>query len=185
MTTFISIFSYGLGSVGLMLNITNYFCIWYSLRYFTFFIIGMRLRQHRESITMRVPLTIYILLDIVLFIICQIIKSYEGVIFKLLLSGLNYTLNICGAFAAFYGLQTLANKINWQNNKIFKALSSKSMPIYLFHQQIIYFTILLFNGKVNPYINSILNFVIALTFSFTISYVMMNFKLTRFLLGEK
>ena len=59
------------------------------------------------------------------------------------------------------------------------------MPMYLFHQQIIYFTIMIFNGRVNPYINSLLNFVIAIVLSFGISYFMMKFKVTRFLIGEK
>ena len=181
----ISLFSYGLGSIGLMLNIPNVFCIWHSLRYLTFFIIGMKLRQYSDGVLKKIPIVVYIFVDMILFVIYRIVGSCEGTIFKLLFNGLNYALNIWGAIAAFYILQLLANKMNWKDSIIFRELSSKSMPIYLFHQQIIYFTIMIFNGRVNPYINSLLNFVIAIVLSFGISYFMMKFKVTRFLIGEK
>lgn len=145
----------------------------------------MKLRQYNGGILNKIPVVVYVFVDISLFAIYKIIDSYEGIVFKLLSVGLKYALNICGAIAAFYILQLLANKINWKDNIIFRELSSKSMPMYLFHQQIIYFTIMIFNGRVNPYINSLLNFVIAIVLSFGISYFMMKFKVTRFLIGEK
>lgn len=64
-------------------------------------------------------------------------------------------------------------------------LSKNSMTIYLFHQQIIYFTILWLNGKVNPYVNSFINFVVSLFLSSLISTMLMKFKVTRILIGEK
>lgn len=59
------------------------------------------------------------------------------------------------------------------------------MAIYLFHQQIIYFTIIWLNGKVNPYLNAIVNFIVALVLSSLISTLLMRFKVTRVLIGEK
>ena len=59
------------------------------------------------------------------------------------------------------------------------------MPMYLFHQQIIYFTIYWLNGKVNPYLHAGINFVAALVGSFIISSILMRWKVTRFLIGEK
>ena len=70
-------------------------------------------------------------------------------------------------------------------NKVFKLLSSYSMPMYLFHQQIIYFCIYVFNGKMNPWINATLNFSIAMLCSFIISAIIMRYSITRFLIGEK
>ena len=58
------------------------------------------------------------------------------------------------------------------------------MPVYLFHQQIIYFAIILLNGKVNPWIHMIANFAIAVTGALIISIILMKWKITRFLLGE-
>ncbi len=181
----IAFFTYSIGSIGFILNIPNVFCIWHSLRYITFFVIGMKLRQNKDNIMNKIPTIVYLFIDIALFIICRLIKNSESVYLKIISVGLNFTLNICGAILAFYMLQALANKVNWQRSRMFRGLSSKSMSIYLFHQQIIYFTIILFNGKVNPYINSLLNFVIALTLSYCISYIMMKYKTTRFLIGEK
>lgn len=54
-----------------------------------------------------------------------------------------------------YKIQWLAEKVNWRNNELFMTLAKQSMTIYLFHQQIIYFTISCFNGKINPYLNVI------------------------------
>ena len=68
---------------------------------------------------------------------------------------------------------------------MFIFLSKRSMPIYLFHQQVIYFTIIWFNGKVNPYINVAVNFIVAIVLSVIISSILMKFKVTRFLIGEK
>lgn len=59
------------------------------------------------------------------------------------------------------------------------------MAMYLFHQQIIYFTISALNGVVNPWINAGVNFVAAIAGSLIISAVLMRWKATRFLIGEK
>ena len=59
------------------------------------------------------------------------------------------------------------------------------MAMYLFHQQIIHFTISALNGVVNPWINAGVNFVAAIAGSLIISAVLMRWKATRFLIGEK
>lgn len=86
---------------------------------------------------------------------------------------------------AWSALQMLGNKISWKANKVFKVLSSYSMPVYLFHQQIIYFSLYWLNGKLNPYLHAACNFIFALIASIGISYIMMRWKFTRFLIGEK
>lgn len=72
-----------------------------------------------------------------------------------------------------------------QNNKNFKIILSYSMPMYLFHQQIIYLSIVTLNGKVNPWINTDINFIVAFIGSFSISTIFMRWKGIRFLIGEK
>lgn len=59
------------------------------------------------------------------------------------------------------------------------------MPIYLFHQQVIYVCIFLLNGLINPYIHAALNFIVAMIVSLLISIMTMKFKWTKFLIGEK
>lgn len=78
----------------------------------------------------------------------------------------------------FVILQKISVHVQWQNNKIFNKFISSSMPMYLFHQQIIYFTIYWLNGKVDPYINVCINFVLAIFGSFVISNIFLKFKMT-------
>ena len=83
-------------------------------------------------------------------------------------------------------LEFVAEKMTgWKNSKFLILLSRYAMPIYLFHQQIIFFTIYKFNGKISPWINIGINFVVAILGSFIISYLLMKWKITSFLIGEK
>lgn len=60
------------------------------------------------------------------------------------------------------------------------------MPMnLLFHQQIIYFTITMLNGVVNPWINAGVKFVAAMVGSYIISAVLMKWKVTRFLVESE
>lgn len=94
-------------------------------------------------------------------------------------------LHIVGSIMMWTVLQILASYIHWQDSKVFKALSSRSMTMYLFHQQIIYFTIAALNGVVNPWINAGVNFIAAIAVAFVISAFLMRWKITRILIGEK
>lgn len=120
-----------------------------------------------------------------MFLLWQITNGKELLILKLANLIFYYSATVFGALMAFFFLQWLAEKIKWKNNKFFMNLSKHSMTIYLFHQQIIYFTIIWLNGKVNPYLHSFVNFVVALMLSFLISTLLMKFKVTRILIGEK
>ena len=65
----------------------------------------------------------------------------------------------------------------------FNKLSTYSMPMYLFHQQIIYFSITILDGVVNPWINAGVNFIVATVGAYIISAILMKWKITRFLVG--
>lgn len=115
----------------------------------------------------------------------MMVGGFNGIVYGLISMGLSFILHIVGSIMAWSIPQMLANKVNWQKSKVLNMLSSYSMPMYLFHQQIIYFTIMWLNGKVNPWINAGANFVIALAGSFIISWILMHWKSTWFLIGEK
>lgn len=104
---------------------------------------------------------------------------------KILNVGIVFILHIVGAVMAYKVLQYIAEKVDWKNNRMFISLSLYSMPMYLFHQQIIYFTIALLNGKMIPWINAGVNFLVSLIVSYLISCILMRFKVTRLLVGEK
>lgn len=184
----IAIVFWGIGIVGNRL-IPNVFCIWTSCQYVIFFLIGMRIRvkeERRESlVTAKVSWYCWGVVDLVIFVGTIIIERNRGAVWSLMRIGLNFILHIVGAIMAWTTLQMLGKKVHWQSSRVFATLSLYSMPVYLFHQQIIYFTILWLNGKVNPWINAVMNFAVALAGSFLLSSVLMRWKVTRFLIGEK
>ena len=169
--------------------IPNIFCIWKACQYIPLFFIGMRIRVKEENrgkmLTEVVPWFCWIGIDLVIFACSIMIGQFNGILWNLMSEGINFILHIVGAIMAWTTLQLVAKKVNWQKNKFFSLLSSYSMPMYLFHQQVIYFTIIWLNGKVSPWINAGINFVVALIISFVISSILMRRKTTRFLIGER
>lgn len=69
-------------------------------------------------------------------------------------------------------------KVNIKS-KAYKILEENSFGIYLFHQQIIYFTILIFNGTVHPVLQAMLSFTISLTASLMITLALKKWKTTK------
>ena len=106
-------------------------------------------------------------------------------IFKLLKYGVGFVLNIAGAMMAFVVLQKIAKRISWKTNKGFSFLSKNTMPMYLFHQQVIYCTVFWLNGILHPYLHVAVNLICATAISLLLSAVLMRFRWTRFLIGEK
>lgn len=174
--------SFGIGFIGGLL-LPNYFCIWTAFQYFPLFVLGMKLR-HWNWLE-RIPAWVYIGADIALFALWEITQGNESIILKLVTVGVGFALHVVGALMAWSVLQWIGSRVRWQENKVFMALSKSSMPMYLFHQQIIYFMIFWLNGKVNPYIHAGINVIVAVVCSFLISCLLMRWKVTRFLIGEK
>lgn len=94
-----------------------------------------------------------------------------------------FVLHAVGAVTSFVVLQEISNRIDWQSNKIVLFVNRYSMSIYLLHQQIIYFVILIFNGRVGPMTNAIINFVISLTFSVIASWLLSRNRITSLIIG--
>ena len=176
------VLSYVLGIVG-QKYLDNYFQIWTAFRFIPFFWIGFKLRQHQNCVLRKIHPFIYGGTFVLIFIIIQLLPESGGFM-KLISLCLDYLLILTGALAAFFILE-------WIHSRIPKVLLSKlivfsyySMPMYLFHQQLIYYSILLLNGRINPYLNSTVNFIVALIGSLVISFFLMKWKTTRFLVGE-
>lgn len=184
----IAIAFYGLGITGGMF-VPNVFCIWTACQYILFFFIGMRIRVKSEKqerlITEIVPWYCWIIADLVLFAGNAFAGQQSGFVWRVTTLGTNLLLHAVGSIMAWTSLQILAAHIHWQDSKVFNTLSSCSMAMYLFHQQIIYFTIAALNGAVNPWMNVGVNFTAAISGSLIISAVLMKWKVTRVLIGEK
>lgn len=169
--------------------IPNVFCIWTAFQYIPFFSLGMKIRVKQEKgekpIMEFVPWILWMVVDLIIFTCMMVIGQRSGTIWNLMTMSLNLLLHIVGAIMAWSVLQMIAGKVKWKENRVFKIMSAYSMPMYLFHQQIIYFVIFWLNGKINPWINAGINFVIAVAGSFMISALLMKWKVTRVLIGEK
>lgn len=175
---------YLLGTVGS--NICpNYYMIWTACRYVLFFGGGFFIRKFKiEFLSKNNPL-LFGGCYAVIFIIYVITYNVGDVsnIYKLYSYGIECVFHLVGAFTAFFILQKLAEypinglKIN--------ELAKYSMPIYLFHEQIIYLVIGMLNGKMNIYILSIICFVVSIILSYVVSKLLFKWKFTRILIGEK
>lgn len=163
----------------------NIFCIWDAFTYLPYFIIGMKLRKNRNGILYKIPSLAYFFIHIILFTISLYIADFKGIIINVICNILNFTIHIIGVLMAFFILQNIAQKTDWKNRVLLVYFSKISMPIYLFHQQIIYFTITFFNGRINPLLNIIVNFFAAIFISSLLSSIMLKYKYTRLLIGEK
>ncbi len=183
----ISLAFYGVGVVGGEF-IPNVFCIWTACQYVVFFFIGMRIRlkseKYEKQLTDTIPWYCWVIADSLLFVGNILIGQQDGIIWSVIALGMMTLLHVVGALMAWTTLQVAASKIHWQENTAFKTLMNYSMSMYLFHQQIVYFTISALNGVVNPWINAGVNFVVAIWGSLVISTLLMKWKTTRFLIGE-
>lgn len=175
---------YGLGLVGPML-LPNVFQIFRACMYMPLFWLGFKLRQWGSGWARRIPALIWLLVHILLFVVTQYLSKVDGMIFTLLRLGFEFVLHTVGALMGFVVLQRIADKVNWQNSKMFSFVSKLSMPVYLFHQQVIYVFLYYLNGLLNPYIHSAINFVGAMAVSLALSVLLSKFAVTRFLIGEK
>lgn len=175
---------YGFGLVGAMI-LPNILQVFRAFTFIPFFWLGFKIRQYGSQLLKKIPTLMWVIADILLFVVVQLLSGYDGIIFTLLNIGLNFILHIVGALMAFVVLQKVADRIKWKQSNIFVLLSNNSMPMYLFHQQVIYIFVSSLNGLVNPYLHTGIIFSGTMVISLLISVFLMKFKITRHLLGEK
>lgn len=175
---------YGVGFVGLAV-LPNVFQIFCACTYVPLFWLGFKIRQYGSQSLRKIPTIVWIAVDILLFVLFRALSGVNGIAFQLLRYGLNFLLRIIGALMAFVSLHNLADRVNWKNSKLFGFLGKHSMSVYLLHQQVVYVFIFWLNGLINPYVHATVNFVGAMVVSLLISSLLLNFKWTKFLMGEK
>ena len=163
----------------------NIFQIFTAFRYLPFFFLGFKIRQYGSEMLRKIPGIVWILVHCGVFVLTQYVSKFDGIIFSLMSLCLDFVLHIIGAIMAFVVLQKLAQMLPSGENKIIATLGKISMPVYLFHQQIIYVIIYLLNGWLHPVLHAAINFVFSMLLSCLISMLFMKFKWTRKLIGEK
>ena len=175
---------YGIGILGPSF-LPNLLQIFRALTYIPLFWLGFQLRRFGSDFIRKIPSLAWITAHLLLFIVSKIIANKGGLFFTLFGMGINFLMHVVGALMAFVVLQALADRVDFEKNRFFNLLIQNSMPIYLLSQQIIYLLIFFLNGKINPYLHGIINFVLSTAISLLLSLILKKFKWTKFLLGEK
>lgn len=170
----------------------NYFQIWTACQFVLFFVLGMKLRDaHSNGKLINLKwyfLVVLFVFDVFLYILKIRFLPKGVIIYTCVEIFIELVLNIIGALLAFYILQAIASKtgnINISNSKWYMTLAKSSMIIYLFHQQLIYISIAIFNSLINPFLNMLINFVFSVSVSVIIAVVFTSNKYLCFLVGEK
>lgn len=97
---------------------------------------------------------------------------------------LGYMCSYMGVIFVYYTVKMITEKlINAKKSKLWNGFKKRSFGIYLFHQQIIYLTIIPLNGKVPPIVQVMISFLCAVGVASIITAVLKRFKLTRILYG--
>ncbi len=180
----IVVFFYGVGIV-IGAVFPDYFQFSRACMYSSLFWIGFKIRQYGSRYLRMIPVPVWMIGDVILFAAYRFLYEMDGVICTLLYLGVRFLLYIVGALTAFIVLQKLADYVKWKKSRAFKLLTKYSMPIYLFHQQVVYVFVSLLNGRISPYIHVGVNFIGAMIVSTGIAVLLMKFKCTRFMMGEK
>lgn len=182
---FITIFVYFIGFVGRKF-IPNVYQLWTACYYFPLFVVGMKLREGCLNFLRDVPLLIWVLCDICLFVITRALSGPQVFLVKVAnVVFLRLAVHIVGALMAFFILQKIASLYSWEDSKLFMFLKRHNVTVYLFHEQVIYFVIIWLNGVINPYLHMGLNYVISLSCALLVAVVLAKFRITRFLIGMK
>ena len=186
-----AVITYVVGILGGHL-VNNYFQIWTAFQFILFFVIGMKLRDAHCKMKLLNPrwyiLGLFLIVHVMIYVLKEIYLPKEGVIYTCADLLITCLLNIVGSLLAFFILQTIANIIRFKrisNSKWFMLLAKSSMIIYLFHQQLIYISIAIFNTLINPYINMLINFVFAIIVSVIFAVIFTSNRYLSFLVGEK
>lgn len=165
--------------------IPSVFSIWNITRYLAIFWLGFKFRQGFLDVLRKIPLAVWVVVYSLLLICFEKVTLPHSTLNKLFSYGMEFIIHAVGAVMAFVLLQRLANLVHWQDSKVFSFFAGSSMVIYLFHQQVIYFTVRGLNGILDSHFHAVVNFVVAMIISSAIAWLLMRFRVTRFLMGEK
>lgn len=161
------------GSVLNKLGVPNVFQLVTTLRYMMFYYLGAYLYHRKPWMSVR-RIILWGAFSIVAFALS--LWDWSSIVGKLLVM-LVGRLGSLGGVLAIYGIFALlpAGK---EKGALRNLLQRDSFGIYLFHQQLIYPSILLLNGKVHPTVQVVLCFLIAILGAVMITELLRKCKLT-------
>mgnify|MGYP000763650597 CR=1 FL=1 len=164
-------------------HIPNVFQVFTGTYYLPYFFAGFCMRKYEVKICRieNLMLAMAIVCNLAIFFLSYSI-SHQGLFGTLMtLIGLP-VMRLSGAIMAFLILDRLAHIIPW-NNKFGRFLCTASFPIYLFHEQIIYFFAPYLGESFGPIISMISVFIIAMVITSILSGILMKRPFTKAILG--
>lgn len=161
----------------------NYFQISTAIRYILYFYLGGVLYSCKDKINLK-QICICIGGIIILLPYLIVMKDTSDKLLKYFNILITPVLSLCEVSLIYVVCDVLVNKKKIKlNGKLYKLLEENSFGIYLFHQQIIYFCIILLNGIVHPIIQCLISFIVATSTSLLMSVIFKKHKSTRFMFG--
>lgn len=154
-----------------------------AVRYMPFYIMGMCFRKWDIQKSKRHVIT-WVLINLVVFSIYYYVSGMNELPYKILSIALLPLVNVLGIIMVLTLQKTWNNSKIW-NTRIYTFLKDNSFTMYLFHQQIVYCSITLLNGRLPSWGVVALNFVISLVISAILSCICNQFSATRFLIGKQ
>lgn len=165
----------------------NYFQVLTSMKFLLFFYAGCMIRRHCSEITPKSMLRmgcVFLLFNLLLFILRERLNWSVFPLLRIIKYFLSCLCELSGAVMAFFLLSYFASIVRWKN-ALFESLSKASFPIYMFHQQIIYFLLWHFSVFCTPVIMSVICFCCSVLISWAIGTMMNKSKLTRIIIGGR
>lgn len=171
--------------VGGLLSVAhfNYFQLAVSVKYILFFYLGGYIYKNKQKITWKqVVIMLCMTLGLYVLILC-----FTNTDAKVIKYGIEFMVPLVSVLEVsviyFLCSRLVARCKGIMQNRFYCLLEGNSFGIYLFHQQIIYFTIVWFNGLVHPIIQAVLSFLIATCISLAMSVVLKKWQVTRWMFG--
>lgn len=91
------------------------------------------MRFYGDSKLYRIPSTIWIFTDIVVYCLSKMIPV-QGILLKVFKYGFANLHSLLGGVMLFVVLAKIAARVNWRKSRVFRFFAARSMTIYLFHE---------------------------------------------------
>lgn len=151
-------------------------------QYILYFYLGGYIYTNKDKITWKQAI-IMAIGGISLYVFVTFSGLFDSGLFKAMAAFINPLISILEVGAIYYACTWFMKRRKSIKNKLYKLYEENSFGIYLFHQQIIYFTIIMLNGVVHPLLQVVLSFLISSAVSIAITMLLKKTKVTRLMFG--
>ncbi len=179
----ISIGFYVLGIIG-NIFLPNIFQIWTACKYLFFYWLGFVFRKEQDLFLKRIHWIFYLLCFVLIYVAYVFLKQKGGIYENIAAIAIS---PVCSTFGVLF-VVTCISSFNCEKigqNKLFNCLNKHNFTMYLFHQQLIYITIALLNGKASNALIVLCNLIIAIFGSLLISFVLSKIPKIKNIFGYK